>query len=90
LIHFIVVTGRPDAVNRYSARLLEALESTRLFEGERVERRGAAGTWAAAAITVPDPLSAERLAATDDSIVVVNGPALDTRGNQTQLASRTL
>src|SRR3954468_14878466 len=49
LIHFIVVTGRPDAVNRYSARLADALECTRLFDGERIERRGASGTWAAAA-----------------------------------------
>ena len=39
---------------------------------------------------MPDPLGAERFAASDDAFVVVNGPALDPRGNQAQLASRTL
>jgi len=61
-----------------------------LFEGERVQRQGASGTWAAAAITAPDPFGSTRFAAVDDSLVVVNGPALDTHGNQPDLAIAAL
>jgi hypothetical protein len=90
LIHFVVVTGRPAAVDRLSGRLADALEGTRLFDGEHVERRGASGTWVAAAIAAPDRVCRERLAANDDAIVIVNGPALDTRGQQSELAHRAL
>jgi hypothetical protein len=90
LIHFVVVTGRPAAVDRLSARLADALECTRLFDGGRVERRGVSGTWAAAAIGAPDRVCGQRLAASEDAIVIVNGPALDTRGSQAELASTAL
>ncbi|MGH8985346.1 MAG: hypothetical protein ACRDY6_15915 [Acidimicrobiia bacterium] len=90
MIHFVVVAGLPAAVTRLAARLPVALEKTRIFEGERIERVGASRTWAAAAIAVPDPVCQTRLAADDDAMVVVNGPALSHGDGQTRLASDVL
>ena len=90
MIHFVVVSGRPAAVNRISARFANALECTRLFDGDRVERRGASGTWAVAAIAAPDRVCGVRLVANEDAMVVINGPALDTRGDPSELAAKAL
>ncbi|MGH9026051.1 MAG: hypothetical protein ACRDWD_08040, partial [Acidimicrobiia bacterium] len=76
MIHFVVLVGTAPALERVSSRLLPALERTRLFDGERIERAGASRTWAAAAISVPDPTAPHRFAVDEDAMVVVNGPAL--------------
>jgi hypothetical protein len=82
MIHFVVVVGTPDAVDRLRSRLAPALEATRLQDGERIEHVGAARTWAIAAIAKPDRMCSTRLAVTDDAMVVANGPFLATSGDQ--------
>jgi hypothetical protein len=76
VIHFVVITGVPSAVARLSSRLLPALEQTRYFDGDVRTTKGASGTWAAAAISVADPLCSDRFVFDDERIVIVNGPAL--------------
>ncbi|MFL6241781.1 MAG: hypothetical protein ACJ73V_01995 [Acidimicrobiia bacterium] len=90
MIHFAVVAGSPAAVNRLAPRLLPSLDATRLFDAERVERIGVGRTWALAAITAGDPTCPTHLAADDDGMIVMNGPALSTRGNQGRLAEDVL
>ena len=90
MIHFVVVVGSPVTIDRLAPRLLPALDATRLFDAERVEKVGASRTWAVAAITAPDPTCATRLAADDDAMIVMNGPALSTRGDQGRLAEDVL
>jgi hypothetical protein len=90
VIHYVVVAGSPAAVDRLWPRLGPSLERTRFFEGERLERLGASRTWAAAAILAPDPTWRSRLAADDDAMIVVNGPALATGGDQARLADVVL
>jgi hypothetical protein len=90
MIHFAVVAGSPTAVNRLAPRLLPSLDATRLFDAERVERIGVGRTWALAAITAGDPTCPTHLAADDDGMIVMNGPALSTRGNQGRLAEDVL
>jgi hypothetical protein len=86
VIHFVVVAGSPAAIERLAPRLPTALDSTRLFDAERVEKVGASRTWALAAITAADPTCRTRLAAEGDTMIVVNGPALSARGDQARLA----
>ena len=86
MIHFVVVVGSPTAIDRLAPQLLPALDSTRLFDAERVEEIGASRTWALAAITAADPTCPTRHAAEGDSMIVINGPALSARGDQARLA----
>ena len=90
MIHFVVVTGAPGSVSRLSERLVPALDETQIFEGERVVRTGASGTWSVSAISRPDPVCQVRFAATDDSFVVVNGPAFTRDGVQANLVDELL
>ncbi|MBV9921414.1 MAG: hypothetical protein JOY78_11255, partial [Pseudonocardia sp.] len=90
MIHYIVAAGPPPAIDRIAPRLLPAVEGTRFFEGTTHERRGASGTWAVAAIELPDPLCPARMVGRDDELLVVNGPALVTSGDQQGLADGAL
>jgi hypothetical protein len=90
MIHYIVAAGPPHAIDRMAPRLLPAVEGTRYFEGTSIERRATSGTWAAAAIDLPDPLCPVRIVGTGDDLLVVNGPALTTRGDQANLAAGAL
>jgi hypothetical protein len=90
VIHFVVVTGSPAAIDRLAPKLPPALDTTRLFEAERVEKVGTGRAWALAAIAAADPTCPTRLAADEDSFIVVNGPALSARGNQDRLAEDVL
>jgi hypothetical protein len=90
MIYFVVVCGTPAGVARIAPRLLGSLDATRLIDGERIERTGAGGEWAAAAIAEPDPLCATRLASDGDALVVFNGPAIATDGDQSGLAQQLL
>jgi hypothetical protein len=90
VIHFVVVAGSPTVINRLAPRLTPALDATRLFDAERIEKVGAARTWALAAITAADPTSPTRLAADTDDVIVVNGPALSVRADQSRLADDVL
>jgi hypothetical protein len=74
MIHFVVVTGTPTAVERESRRLWRALETTRLQDGERIEHIGTSRTWAVAAISSADRVCRARLAVDGDAMVVANGP----------------
>jgi hypothetical protein len=60
---------------------MPALESTRVFDGARLERAGRSGTWAAAALTASDPIFASRMAADDDALVLCNGSAIPLTGS---------
>ena len=82
MIHFVVVTGTPSAVERESRRLWHALETTRLQDGERIEHLGASRTWAVAAISSADRVCHARLAVDGDAMVVANGPMLAATGDQ--------
>jgi hypothetical protein len=90
VIHFAVVVGSQAAIDRLTPRLLPAIDATRLFDAERVQKVGASRTWAFAAISAADPTCPRRIAADDDSMTVVNGPALSTRGDQAHLAEDVL
>jgi hypothetical protein len=90
VIHFVVVAGAPPAVERLSPELLSSLDATRYFEGERLVRSGASRTWAVAAIAAPDATCRTRLAVDDDTMTVVNGPALAAGGEQTRLTQSLL
>jgi hypothetical protein len=90
MIHFVVVAGSPAAIDRLAPRLLPALDVTRLFDAARVEKIGVSTTWAVAAITAADPTCPTRLVTDDDSMIVVNGPALSARGDQDRLADDVL
>lgn len=90
MIHYVVVSGAPTAVERLAPQLVPSLDATRYFEGEQLGRAGASGTWAFAAIASPDPMCRTRLAADDDAMVVVNGPALRAGANQTSFAEALL
>ena len=81
VIHFVVVVGSPVAVDRLAPRLLPALDTTRLFDAEPRREDWHRRTWAVAAITAPDPTCPTRLAADDDAMIVMNGPALSARGD---------
>jgi hypothetical protein len=86
MIHFVVVAGSPAAIDRLAPRLLPALDVTRLFDAERVEKIGVSTTWAVAAITAADPTCPTRLLTDNEGMVAVNGPALSLRGEQGRLA----
>jgi hypothetical protein len=90
MIHFVVIAGTPAAIDRLTPHLMPALDATRLFDAERVAQIGASRTWAVAAITAADASCPARLAADDDAMIVINGPALSARGNQGQLADNVL
>jgi hypothetical protein len=85
VIHFVVVVGEPHAVEREARGLRDALEATRLHDGERIEHLAPSRTWAVAAISTPDPLCTTRLAVDGDAMVVANGPMLATGGEQAGL-----
>ena len=85
MIHFVVVVGAPAAVERTASRLANALEATRLYDGQRIEHVAPSGTWAVAAISAPDRVCRTRLAVDGDAMVVANGPLLATNGNQAGL-----
>jgi len=87
VIHFVVAAGSPPAIDKLASRLLPALNATRLFDAERVEKVGGDRSWAVAAITAEDPTCPTRLIADDDGMVAVNGPALSLQGDQAALAS---
>ena len=90
MIHFVIATGTPDAVKRVADRLSPALDGSGLYEGERVERLGASGTWAVAVNAIPDPTTRIRFAASDDAMVVVNGPAVTASDAQANVADAAL
>jgi hypothetical protein len=90
LIHFVLATGAPDSVSRLSEQLVPALNETRIFDGETVIRTGTSGTWSVGAICRPDPVCRVRVAAEDDSIVLVNGPAFARQEDQAHLIDRVL
>jgi hypothetical protein len=90
VIHFVVVVGEPASVEREARRLRDALEATRLHDGERVEHLAPSKTWAVAAISAADRVCATRLAVDGDTMVVVNGPALATDGDQAGLVDGLL
>jgi hypothetical protein len=90
MIHFVVIAGARAAIDRLTPHLMPALDATRLFDAERVAHIGASRTWAVAAITAADASCPTRLAADDDAMIVMNGPALSARGNQGQLADDVL
>jgi len=90
MIYFVVVCGTPAAVARIAPLLLDSLDATRLIDGERMERAGASGNWAAAAISQPDPICASRLASDGDALVVFNGAAFATDGDHQDLALQLL
>jgi hypothetical protein len=81
MIHFVVVTGTPTAVERESRRLWRALETTRLQDGERIEHIGTSRTWAVAAISSADRVCRARLAVDGDAMVVANGPLFAATGD---------
>jgi hypothetical protein len=90
VIHFVVVSGDPAAVERVAPGLRDALRRTRVHEGDELECVGTSGTWAMAAITAADPTGATRFASAGDAMVVVNGTALATNGDQRRLAEDAL
>lgn len=77
MIHFVVVSGEPAAVERLAPRLLPAVEATRCFDGEPHLLRGRSGTWAIAIHTAADPMVDPRISVHGDgeAAVLVNGPA---------------
>jgi hypothetical protein len=90
MIHFVVVVGTPTAVEREARRLRDALEATRLQDGERIEHVAPSGTWAVAAISAPDSVCDRRIAIDGDSMVVANGPMLAANGEQRGLVDELL
>jgi hypothetical protein len=82
--------GKRAEVDRLAPQLLGALEKSQIVDGSRIERIGAAHTWAFAAIEEPDPICACRLASDDEGFVVINGPALAADGDQQRLAANLL
>src|SRR4051812_36043076 len=90
MIFFVVVTGTPDGVARVAPRLRDALASTRIIDGELIERVAAGGTWAAAAIVERDPICEHRFATDGETFIVVNGPALSADGDQAHMAGNAL
>jgi hypothetical protein len=85
VIHFVVVVGAPAAVEREARRLSDALEATRLHDGERIAHVAPSRTWAVAAISAPDRVCASRLAVDGDAMIVANGPMLAATGEQAGL-----
>jgi len=90
VIHFVVVVGLPAAVERESRRLREAVEATRLHDGERIEHLAPSRTWAVAAISAPDNVCERRIAIDGDAMVVANGPMLAANGEQRGLVDDLL
>jgi hypothetical protein len=90
VIHFVVVVGAPTAVERTAQRLRDALEATRLHDGERIEHVAPSGRWAVAAISAPDRVCDRRIAIDGDAMVVANGPLLAGDGNQRGLVEELL
>jgi hypothetical protein len=90
LIHFVVVVGRHETVDRVRPRLRTAVEQTRLLDGAVIEHRATNGTWAAAYLDHGDEICDVRVAVQGDALAVVNGPALATAGNQQRLADEAL
>src|SRR6476660_1900113 len=90
MIYFMVVCGTQGGVARIAPLLLDSLDATRLIDGERIERAGVSGNWAAAAISQSDPICESRLASDGDALVVFNGPAIATDGDHHDLALQLL
>jgi hypothetical protein len=90
VITFLLVAGSPTAVRRFSGRMPEAVEFTELFDQQRLFHLSPTGHWAIAASAAADPLCADRVLVDDDSVVVVNGPALSTSGRQHDLTADLL
>ncbi len=90
MIHFVVVVGAPSAVEREARRLRDALEATRLHDGERIEHVAPGRTWAVAAISAPDNVCDRRIALDGDAMVVANGPLLAANGDQRALVDDLL
>jgi hypothetical protein len=90
VIHFVVIAGKPESVTRLAGRLMPALERTRYFDGERCTAIGASKMWAAAAISVPDPLCGARLMFDEDAMVAINGPAVAQGVAQRDLSNELL
>lgn len=90
LIHFVVVTGDRDRVERLAPRLLRAVGDTRVFDGHELVATAPSGTWAVAALTAPDPGCITRFAARGDTMALVNGPALASGGDQRALIESVL
>lgn len=90
MIHYALVSGPPAAVEKAAERLPRVLENTRVLEGERSFHIAPDRTWALAAISAPDSLAGERLVIDGDRALVVNGPALTSVGDQTDLARTAL
>ena len=88
MIHFVAVAGVPSAIRALFPRLAPSVEASRYFEGDRLEEVGP--TWAVAAINARDPLAEQRLVTDEDSMVVVNGPALARAGIQEALMGNLL
>src|SRR5438105_4916298 len=90
MIFFIVVVGTAEAVARVSPRFRDSLEATRIVDGELIDRVASSGRWAAAAIAEPDPICASRFICDQETVVVVNGAAFSSDGDQAGLRSKVL
>jgi hypothetical protein len=90
MIFYVVAAGPPAKVRLLAPRLAAALEPSRLLDGVAVEHRAPSGAWAVAAISVPDPLSSQRLVVDGDALLVCNGPTLAADGNAPTFVRDTL
>ena len=90
MLHYVIAAGSPAEVRRVADRLPAALDATRLFDQQQVVHVSPTGHWALAARVASDPLCPERVLVRDDSVAVVNGPALSTAGAQPELLADVL
>ena len=88
MIHYVVIAGRTTAIDRLAPKLLRALDETGVLVGERIEHT--ARGWAAAAICAPDPFCRTRFVATEDEMLLLNGPAVAIAGDQEEVCANVL
>ena len=89
MIHYLVAVGSAPALERALPRLRDAVEQQRVFDGEFFEHGAPDGTWTVMGLNAADPLSARRVLADGDDMVVFNGPVLSV-GMERERAERQL
>lgn len=90
MIHFVIATGPANTATALAPILGPAVERTRVFDGVLTEWAGERGTWAAACISRPDPVLAQRIARSAEGLAIIGGAPLARHGGQASLADRLL
>jgi hypothetical protein len=88
-MHYVALSGPPDAVRQAAPELRPALRTTKLLKGDFFLHLAPSGRWAVAGFHAPDRLCRQRVAVEGDAILAINGSALSATDEQPDLA-RTL